>query len=68
MAAETVPATPRTTAGSQRCFSRSTTRATLQRASTKSGEKRPVTDMPKYANALHMRTSASMKFGVATPM
>ena len=42
-----VPAMPSTTAGSQMCASRSTTRARLHGASTNSGENRPVTLMPK---------------------
>ena len=62
-----MPATPRTTAGSQMCASRSRTRAQLHGASTNSGENRPVTPIPKYAKAIHIRISASMKFGVATP-
>ena len=62
-----VPATPSTTAGSQTWARRSSTRATLQGASTNSGENSPVTPMPNQAKAIHISTSASMKFGVATP-
>ena len=62
-----VPAMASTRAGSQMCSSRSTTRAMLHGASTYAGENSPVILMPKYAKAIHIRISASMKFGVATP-
>ena len=62
-----VPAMPRISAGSQRCASRSPNFARLHGAPAYSGENSPVTLMPKYANAIHIRISASMKFGVATP-
>ena len=53
--------------GIQRCLSRSMTLAKLQGASTNSGEKSPPTLCPKREKAIHIKTRASKKLGVATP-
>src|SRR5690625_699620 len=63
-----VPATPSTIMGSQMWDRRSPTLAQDQGALRYSAEKRPVTVTPNWSNATHMRTRASMKFGVARPM
>ena len=63
-----VPEVPRISIGTQMCLSMSMTRPTLQGASTYSKEKRPWVFMFKVAKAPHIMISASMKFGVPTPI
>ena len=63
-----VPAVPSTITGIQRCDSRSSTRAQDHGAFTNSGLNRPPTDCPKTLNEIYSSTSASRKFGIASPM
>ena len=61
------PEVPTTKTGIQMCFSRSTNLAQLQGSPRYSGLTRPPTDWPKYLKATYIITSASRKFGTASP-
>ena len=63
-----VPARPRMTAGIGRCFARSHARAARHGASCISGEKSPPMCALNSTNPKYSSTSASRKFGTASPM